>query len=165
MITIKFAGTKCAPGLQRSAENAAWLASPTGMAARCGSGPNGAICRDCLHLDLVRSRWSDKGRAAVCTERERLTGQAAQEVPLNTAACSRYSGRPNTEAALVAADRHFDGQLAEKRDRISHLEGMIRRLNEECRELLLQRSHKPEPVDAGDGQRPFAPLEGEMERE
>jgi hypothetical protein len=141
VIKITLLGKSRLEGLARPAEDADWLRTPVGMAGRLGSGPPDTTCQSCAHLNLADSKWSDRGRCALCLERVRLArGKGKiQEVPVNSASCSRYEPRPDAAAAIAAADARIDGRIVEKRNKIDDLQRAIKRLNEEIRELQLQR--------------------------
>lgn len=147
MITIEFVGKSRAEGLHRPASDSAWLDTPVGFPVRSGGGPINTTCATCIHLILGESRWSNLGRAAPCGERRRLSAKRAQEVPIRWRSCSLYRARPNAEAELAVVDARFDEQAAEKRAKIKHYEDVIRRLNEELRELALLRQDPGESLE------------------
>ena len=136
MIKITLLSASRTSHLARSDEDKSWLATPVVMAGRIGSGPPGETCLTCIHLDLAESRWSNRGRAAMCLERQRLAhGKKVQEVPVRSAACSRHAKRPDTAAAIATAEQRLDERIAAKQQKIADLQAAGKRLTGEIREL------------------------------
>ena len=139
MIKIQYVGDRHHPALIRSKEEQNWLNTPSGMAGRMGSGPHGATCLSCAHLDLLASKFSDRGKAAPCVEARRLRhGKRSPEIPVHTAACNHYAARLDA-TALADADQRLAERLEEKRADIKRLKATLRRLDEEIHELELER--------------------------
>jgi hypothetical protein len=159
MIKIGFLAASRLPGLVRSREDESWLQTAVGMAGRAGSGPPNTTCLSCIHLDLAASCWSDRGKAAVCLERRRLArGKGRiQEVPVNSASCSRYAQRPDTAAAVAYADERLGERIRIKREQVERLRQAGKRLETDIRELQKLRE------DPGDDPawRNFEPAESD----
>ena len=141
MIRIKFLGATRDPHLVRPSGDAGWLATPVGAAGCAGSGPPGKTCADCAHLDLANLVLSDRGRSALCLQRQRLVkGKAkVQPVPLKTAACSQFEERTDGRAAFAFADERLAEQLVGKRSKIDTWRAAIQRTESEIRELQAMR--------------------------
>jgi hypothetical protein len=159
MIKIRLVGGDRDQTLKRPDTDAAWMLTPIGMAGKLGSGPPGTTCTGCIHLDLVASVWSDKGKAAPCLERLRLAGGKGkiQEVPANTPSCSRYVERPDIGAAIATAEDRLGERIGVKHEQVERYRQSIMRLETEIRELQLMRQDPgydaewigAEPVEAG----------------
>ena len=139
MIKIEFVRSSRSAHLIRPDTDEGWLQTPVGFPVRSGGGPANTTCATCIHLLLAESRWSDRGRAAPCGERRRLSVKKAQEVPIRWPSCSLYQARPDAEAALAAADTVVDGQIVERNEKIQRCEQAAKRLRDEVKELMLLR--------------------------